>query len=146
MKKAKEELSSSIEIIERVQAQAGKIILAAQERAKQTIKMEIGKIRDERKRLLAKVAEVDRLLAKLGFGARAEGVTRTGGRASITITDAVLKALESGSQMNIALIAEKASDFKGAPLKPTSVNQALAKLKQEGKVEAPLRGEYKIKK
>jgi hypothetical protein len=73
-----------------------------------------------------------------GRGRRASG--------KMTVGDAILKALESGSPMKVAAIGEKASAAKGKKIGLPSLNQTLMRLKKDGKIANPERGQYVIKK
>ncbi len=67
---------------------------------------------------------------------------RSGGK--LTTNEAILRALEGG-QLDVPTIVSKVSGLKGKASRPT-VYQGLMKLKKDGKVTSPARGQYTLGK
>ena len=66
-------------------------------------------------------------------------------RSKITTNAAILKALEGGKQKGVKAIVQAVEQLKGKVAK-ASVSLGLGKLKKEGKIANPARGQYALKK
>lgn len=123
-------------------------IIERLDRAEQLRKDAIADLLTERKNILHKLQDVERLLAKYGHGPKpepiAEPVKRQSGK--MTVKDAIRKALADGVEHDIRSLVDKCSELIGKATNPQAIRMALLQLKKAKEIVNPSRGFYSVKK